>query len=183
MELETLARPYAKAVFELAEKTGDLATWSKLLAALSATVRDARIAPLIGSPALDHDQLAELLIEVLSSAGLKDSAEWSRVKALVDLLAENRRLTVAPKIADLYEAMRAAVESRVAVEITTATPVGDAQAERLGAAIAKRLARTVEVQWKQDEALLGGAVIRADDLVIDGSLKGELERMSQALSA
>ncbi len=182
MELLTLARPYAKAVFELARETKTLAPWSESLAALSVAVSDARLEALIGSPALSRDQLAELLLGVLDTAGLSKAPQWQQLRSLVRLLAENRRLPVAPTIAGMYEAMRAEAESRIEVEITTAVKVASTQADYLSAAISKRLARTVEIQWNMDENLLGGAMIRAGDLVIDGSLKGELQRLSQTLS-
>lgn len=182
MELQTLARPYAKAVFELAREAKAFVPWSDSLAALADAVRDARLEALIGSPALSRDQLAGLLGDVLASAGLNSAPQWRQMQSLVRLLAENRRLPLAPTIADMYEHMRAAAESRIKVEITTATEVASAQAEHLSAAIGKRLSRTVEIQWNQDEDLLGGAMIRAGDLVIDGSLKGELQRLSQTLS-
>jgi len=182
MELQTLARPYAKAVFELARKAQALAPWSESLAVLADAVRDARLQAVIGSPALSRVQLAGLLIDVLAAVGLDAAPQWRQMQSLVQLLAENRRLSLAPTIAGMYDVMRAAAESRIEVQITTATPVASAQAERLSAAIGKRLARTVEIQWNQDEDLLGGAMIRAGDLVIDGSLKGELQRLSQTLS-
>lgn len=182
MELQTLARPYAKAVFELARETKTLAPWSQSLAALSDAVSDVQLKALIGSPALSRGKLAGLLIEALGAAGLGDAPQWQQLRALVRLLAENRRLPLAPIIAGMYEVLRAEAESRIEVEITTAVNVASSQADHLSAAISKRLARTVEIQWNKDENLLGGAVVRAGDLVIDGSLKGELQRLSQTLS-
>src|SRR5690606_37690438 len=98
------------------------------------------------------------------------------------LLVENGRLKAAPAIAGQFEALRAEAESRVDVEITSAAAIDKAQQDRLVAAIGKRLAREVAVEWKTDPALIAGAVIRAGDMVIDGSVRGELERLQTTLA-
>jgi F-type H+-transporting ATPase subunit delta len=103
-------------------------------------------------------------------------------RALLKLLAENGRLRAAGPIAAQYEALRAEAESRVNVEVTSAAPVEPAQRDALAAAIKKRLKRDVAIEWKTDESLVAGAVIRAGDLVIDGSVRGELERLATALT-
>lgn len=181
MELQTLARPYAKAVFEIANAEQQLAAWGECLSVLAATVADARVAALIAAPALTREQLGETLAGIVAAAGLGEQAAWPRMQSLVHLLAENRRLPLAGAIAGLYEVLRGQAESRVDVQVTSAVAVAAPQAEALQAAIGKRLGRSVEVSWQVDAELLGGAVVRAGDLVVDGSLKGELERLSQVL--
>jgi F-type H+-transporting ATPase subunit delta len=175
-DISTLARPYAKAVFELAREGGRFAEWSAQLAALAAAVADPQLGRLIGHPAVDRAALAELFGQALERTL---SAEG---RALLKLLAENGRLKVAGAIAAQYEALRAEAESRVNVEVTSAAPVEPAQRDALAAAIKKRLKRDVEIEWKTDESLVAGAVIRAGDLVIDGSVRGELERLATALT-
>lgn len=174
-ELQTLARPYAKAVFDLARQDQSSVAWSKALGSLSELVTMPGIAGLIGHPALQRDELAGLMAEALGDAATP------QVRSLLALLDENHRLRLLPAIGRQFEAMRAQAEQRMGVEIITAVDVDKAQADRLAEAIGKRLARAVEIQWNKDEDLLGGAMIRAGDLVIDGSLKGELQRLSQAL--
>ncbi|GAC1622501.1 MAG: F0F1 ATP synthase subunit delta [Nevskia sp.] len=176
-ELATMARPYAKAVFELARDEGRYADWSALVGGLAAAVRDPAVAGWIGHPAIGRGQLAQLLIEAL---GTKLSAEGAN---LVRVLGEYNRLKLAPAIAEEYEVLRAEAEKRIDVEVTTAVAVDAAQQKLLGDAIAKRLMRQVDVSWKTDAALLAGAVIRAGDLVIDGSVVGELDRLRQELAA
>lgn len=175
-DISTLSRPYAKAVFELARDSGKLKDWSAQLAALAAAVSDAQLGRLIGHPVLTKAQLAavfgEALAKQLNSEG----------QSLLRLLTENGRLKCAGAIAEQYEAMRAEAESRVDVEITSAVAVASDQQSALAASIKKRLARDVSVQWKTDEALIAGAVIRAGDLVIDGSVRGELDRLQTALA-
>jgi F-type H+-transporting ATPase subunit delta len=176
-EPSTLARPYAKAIFELARDSKSLADWSALLAGLATAVRDPKVAAAIGHPSIGRGQLADVLIQAL---GKSASAE---AKNLLRLLADHDRLKVAPVIAGQFEQLRAEYESRVEVEITSATAVDKAQQQTLSAAIKKRLERDVNIQWKTDEKLIAGAVVRAGDLVIDGSVAGELEQLRTALIA
>lgn len=175
-DLSTLARPYAKAVFELARDSGKLKDWSAQLAAIAEAVADPQLSRLIGHPALTRAQLAAILGEALAKQ--LDSEGQS----LLRLLADNGRLKSAGFIAEQYEALRAEAESRVDVEITSAVAVEKPQQDALAESIRKRLARDVAVQWKTDAELIAGAVIRAGDLVIDGSVRGELERLQTALA-
>lgn len=175
-DLSTLARPYAKAVFELAHDSGQLKEWSAQLTAIAEAVADPQLTRLIGHPALDRRELADLLGEVLKKSL---NAEG---QSLLKLLADNGRLKAAGAVAGQYEALRAEAESRVNVEITSAAPVAQGQQDALAAAIKKRLSREVDIEWKTDEALVAGAIIRAGDLVIDGSVRGELERLATALT-
>lgn len=175
-DLSTLARPYAKAAFELAREGGRFKQWGDTLNALAEAVKSPVLAGLIGHPALFKGDLADALAKPMSA---ELGAEGS---SLVRLLVENNRLKVAPFIAEQYEALRAEAESRVDVEITSAAEIPAAQKEKLAAAVGKRLALEVVVSWKTDESLVAGAVIRAGDLVIDGSVKGELEKLRTALA-
>lgn len=176
-DFSTLARPYAKAAFELARDSGRLKQWGDTLNALAEAVKSPALAGLIGHPALFKGDLADALAKPMSA---ELGAEGS---ALVRLLVENNRLKVAPFIAEQYEALRAEAEARVDVEITSAVAIPAAQQEKLADAVSKRLSRDVVVSWKTDESLLAGAVIRAGDLVIDGSVKGELEKLRTTLAA
>lgn len=175
-DLSTLARPYAKAVFELARDGGKLKDWSAVLAAMAQAVRQPELARLIGNPALTRAELISVFEGVL---GKQLDAQAT---ALLRLLGENNRLKTLPAIAEQYEALRAEAESRVDVEIVTATAVASAQQAALVAAVRKRLSREVVVAWTTDESLVAGAQIRAGNLVIDGSVRGELERLQVALA-
>lgn len=174
-ELHTLARPYAKAVFELAQEAGALPRWSETLKALSTVVADSRVSSLLSDPRLSRSEVVGLLGQVL---GEKLDAQG---RNFLSLLAENNRIAALPAIADEYETLRAAAEKRVDVEITTAAAVAETQQQALIGAIRKRLSRDVQVTWKTDAALVAGAVIRAGDLVIDGSIAGELAQLRQAV--
>jgi F-type H+-transporting ATPase subunit delta len=174
-EPSTLARPYAKAVFELARDESKLAEWSAMLAGLATAVKDPGVAKAIGHPAVGRGQLAEVLIQVM---GGKVSAQATN---LLRLLSEYDRLKLAPMLAEQFEALRAEHERRVDVQIVSATPVDATQQKALVAAVQKKLNRDVNVEWKTDPSLIAGAQIRAGDTVIDGSISGELARLRQAL--
>ncbi|MES1924294.1 F0F1 ATP synthase subunit delta [Salinisphaera sp. T31B1] len=175
-EMQTLARPYADAVFELAEAKGELDAWSTSLAALSAIVDNEDVAALMDNPGVGDTVLAEAVIGV----GAEDLNEGAR--NLVRLLIENDRLRLAPSIAALFEQRKAEAESRVDVRVTSAVAFSDEQQAALAKSLEKRLSRTVRLSFEQDENVIGGAVIRAGDLVIDGSLRAQLERMRTTLA-
>ncbi len=175
-DLSTTARPYAKAVFELAREGGKLKEWSAQLAAMAQAVEQPALARLIGNPALTRAELIAVF------KGALDKSLDAQGRSLLRLLGENGRLKAVPFVAEQYEILRAEAESRVDVEIVTATSVAQAQQDALVAAVRKRLARDVVVTWKTDEALVAGAQIRAGNLVIDGSVRGELERLQVALA-
>lgn len=175
-EAATLARPYAKAAFEHARQEKKLAEWSALLSGLAHVVRDPKVAQWIGHPAIGRGQLAEVLIQ--AAKGLSPAAQ-----NLLRLLAEYNRLKLAPAIAEQFEALRAEAERRVDVEIVSAAPVDPAQQKTLADAIGRKLAREVNIEWKTNPELIAGAVVRAGDLVIDGSVAGELDRLRTVLTA
>lgn len=176
-ELSTLARPYAKAVFELARDTSRFGDWSNVLRGLSDAVSDPSVSAAIGHPAVGKGQLSQALIEAIGGKIGEDGSN------LLRLLIDNGRLKLAPAIASEYEALRAEAEATIDVEITTASAVAPAQLTALVDAISQRLSRKLNVTTKVDESLIGGAVIRAGDLVIDGSSVGELERLRLQLVA
>ncbi len=171
----TIARPYARAAFAHARESKDLAAWSKLLGAAALGAADSRIAPLIGNPHVTGEELVELLGGLSGKAGGEDGRNFLKA------LAENRRLALLPQIAEQFETLRAEVENVVDVEVIAARKIAAPQKKKLAAALTKRLGREVRMHTRIDATLLGGAIVRAGDLVIDGSLKGRLERLGSAL--
>jgi F-type H+-transporting ATPase subunit delta len=176
-ERATVARPYAKAAFEYARGANALAGWSQALQTASEIVADPRVAPLTKSPALTAADLANLVIDV---AGAKLDAGMQN---FVRTLAENHRLLLLPEISAHYEQLRSTVENTVDVEVTSAVPLNESQAQTLKQALSTRLKRQVRMRTAVDSTLLGGALVRAGDLVIDGSLKGRLERLATELGS
>jgi F-type H+-transporting ATPase subunit delta len=175
-ERATIARPYAKAAFEYAREANAFAAWSQGLESAAQIVADPSVAPLTKSPQWPVANLVSLITDV---AGAKLDAGMQN---FVRVLAENRRLLLLPEIAAHYEELRAEVENTLDVEVISAVTLSDAQADKLKQALSTRLKRTVRMQNSVDSALLGGAVVRAGDLVIDGSLKGRLARLATDLT-
>lgn len=171
----TVARPYARAAFEYAQAHNAVNAWSDSLGLLAAVVKDPAMQTLLDNPRLSRAQRAELLVKVcgdkLDQAG----------KNLVNLLAENGRLKALPEIAEQYEVYRAELEGTVEATLVSAQAASDEQIRKIAKALETRLGKKVNLQSEVDESLIGGAVIKAGDLVIDGSLKSRLEKLSTAI--
>ena len=176
-EAATIARPYAKAAFMSARDTKALADWSEALQAASALAGDARIEAVLGNPKLSGDQVVSIF------AGLGGAAIDARWQNFIRLLLEYKRLNVLPQIADEYEVLRAQYENEVDVEVTSASALSAEQQAKMAASLKTRFKRDVRVSTSVDASLLGGAVIRAGDLIIDGSIKGRLERLASELGS
>ena len=176
-----IARPYAEAVFQLARESGELSAWSDLLHAAAITVADADVARLIDSPKTDTADIAGVIAEVARQAA-GGSGNPRQLDNLIKLLAENGRLSVLGEIAVLFDKLKADVENRVDVTLTAATPVDPDQHAKISAALKERFGRDINLHFKLDESLIGGARLQADDLVIDGSIRTALGKMASALT-
>ena len=171
----TLARPYARAAFAIARESADggLARWSDALGFAAQVAAEPRVADLLGNPGLSQREA----VAMLSPDGADDS-----FSGFLALLGENRRLVLLPEIASLYADLRAEAEHVVKARITSASALQGGELDTLTAALKRRFGREVEIETAVDERLIGGAVIDAGDVVIDGSLKGKLERLQAALA-
>jgi F-type H+-transporting ATPase subunit delta len=176
-ERATIARPYAKAAFEAALPSRAFAQWSAGLSVATEIVVDPRVAELVKNPELPAPTVADFIIGV---AGDKLDAHMQN---FVRVLAENHRLPLLPEILAHFEVMRADAENTVDVEVISAVKLDPAQADKLAGALNTRLKRRVNMRNSVDPSLLGGAVIHAGDLVIDGSLKGRLQRLRTELTS
>ena len=173
VEKVTLARPYARAAFEAAQEHKDFERWSQMLAAAATTVADERVVKLLSSPRVQPTDLVELIAEASSAD--------ERGRNFLSTLAVNRRLSVLPEVAAIYEELRAEEENVTDVHVTSAVELSEAQRARLAAALKKRLKREVRLHCSVDAGLIGGAIVRAGDFVIDGSLKARLERLASQI--
>lgn len=176
-ERATIARPYAKAAFEAASEARALTGWSQGLRTAAEVVLDPRVTALINDPRLSPGAVADFVIDV--AGGKLDD----KMRNFVRVLAANHRLSLLPEIVAHYEALRAQVENTVDVDVVSAVKLDPAQVEEMAAALHARLKRRVNMRNTVDASLLGGAVIHAGDLVIDGSLKGRLERLRTELTS
>ena len=175
-EKTTIARPYAQAVFELAQSHKELPRWSEMLQLAATVAADERVAALFGNPNVDQDRVVKLFLDICGEK-LNDAAQ-----NLIRLLVENDRMDVLTEIAGLYEVYRADAERTVEAHVISAFPVDAGQQQQIIATLKKRLGREVTLSCETDKDLLGGAIIRAGDLVIDGSVTGQLAKLQVALS-
>ena len=178
----TIARPYATAAFELAHESGELAAWSGSLAAAGELLADGQIADYLSNPALDNDKRLEFLTGLFKSAKATVLAGGDkRGTNFLKLLLEYGRVNVLPEIAQHFEALKAKVENTVDVTVTSATALSAAQQKEIATALQARLGRDVTLETEINENLIGGAVIKAGDIVIDGSLRARLDGLGNAL--
>jgi len=178
-EKSTIARPYAEAVFETAQASGQLKEWSALLQAVALITADADMQNIIGNTSVNKEQLAQLIIDVADSD--KENVMTDQGRNLVRLLTENRRLDVAAEICEQFETLKAEAEKTVEAEIISALEVSAAQQVLIADKLKARLGREVSLKCTVDESLMGGAIIKAGDMVIDGSVSGQLNKLSVEL--
>ncbi len=174
-EKSTIARPYAVAAFELAKEQSDLAKWSDMLGFAAVVASDELMQKYIGNPAVSQDTLSRLMIEICGDQLNEIGNNFIKV------LIANNRLDVLPEIVVLYNQLRADAEKTVDAEVISAFPLSEAQQTALIEGLKKRLGREVNLVSKVDENLLGGAIVRAGDLVIDGSVSGQLDKLATEL--
>ena len=169
----TLARPYARAAFAIAKDVGALPTWSQALAFAAHVAADPQVAALLGNPKLTQADAATLL----ASEGAGEM-----FGNFLGLLFDNRRLPLLPEISGLFDELRFEAERVVKAKVTSAVALPAGELDTIKAALKRRFGREVEIETAVDASLIGGAVIDAGDVVIDGSVRGKLERLQTALS-
>lgn len=174
-ELATLARPYANAVFDIAKGARALDRWSRMLGHLGSVAEDANVRRLLEAPDLPDEQKAFRLIDILGDE-LDD-----RARKMIQVLAGNKRLDLISEIRDQFEELKAQDGKVLEVEVVSARPLLAEQEEKVRVALAERYQREVAMSSRVDAQLLGGAVIRAGDTVIDGSVRGKLDRLAETL--
>lgn len=176
-ELSTLARPYARAAFEYAAGVNSLSEWSVQLATAAAVAQADKMVKVLSSPSLTSEQQAAQFISVCGDELTGNAQNFIKV------LADNKRLPLLPEISALFEEFKANREKSVEVEVATAFELDAAIQEKLAAALSGKLEREVSVQTVVDKKLLGGVVVRAADVVIDGSIRGRLNKLAEAMNS
>ena len=175
-DLSTIARPYAKAVFELAQSNGTLELWSSALEFFSGVANNERVQAIVADPATGDGQVLALFDEVAAD---HMNAEC---KNFIRLIVENGRVAALPDIAVLFDELKAAAQNVTDVTVTSVEPVTDEHRSRLTESLRQKLGSDVRLHFAQDASLLGGALIEAGDLVIDGTVRGRLEKLTGALA-
>ncbi len=175
-EFVTVARPYAKAAFDFAVEHQSLDRWQSMLAFTAEVTRNEQIEELL-SGALAPETMSQTFIAVCGEQ-LDDAGQ-----NLIKVMAENGRLRVLPEVLQQFIELRASLEAIAEVEVTSATPLSEEQQAKIAAAMEKRLSRKVKLNCKIDKSVLAGVIIRAGDMVIDGSVRSRLERLADVLQS
>ncbi len=173
----TIARPYARAAFDVANAAGQLGAWSDALNIAAAAVADSTVQTLLDDPARTPQSQAELIL------GLYPESPGAEASNFLRLLAANERLDVLPAVAEQFAEMKAAAEQTLEVEVVSVEPIDEQASATLSNALRTRLGREVQLVNTLDPEIIGGVVVKAGDLVIDGSARARLDRLASALRA
>ena len=176
-ELTTLARPYAKAAFEYAETAEQLDAWSQALRTLAAVIVDPKVSVRLSDPLATAEQHAQTLMELMGSE------LDPKVQNYIRNLATNKRLPLLAEISGLFDLMKANSEQILDVKISSAFELSDAQKSSLSDALSRNLQRKVTLECNTDAGLIGGVTIHAGDTLIDGSVKGRLAKLNEAIAS
>lgn len=178
----TIARPYAKAIFEIASAANELAGWSAALAAAAGVMRDGAARAYLARPQLSARERAQFVAG--TCAAIAGAGTWASAagRNLLQLLGDNDRLAALPELALQFERLKTEAESKVKATLVSASAVDPAQAAKVTQALERKLGRKVELVLEVDPTLLGGAIVRAEDRVIDGSVRSRLERLAATLA-
>jgi F-type H+-transporting ATPase subunit delta len=174
-EANTIARPYAQAAFEVAQKQTDLKGWSAVLQTLSDLLANAEVKAVVCSPRVKQSELEALMLELAGKLN-KEQSNFVRV------LAQSGRLEVVAEMAAMFEALRAEAEKSAQVIVSSALALNEEQQQKIAAALKVRLGCDIKLSCNVDKALLGGIVIRMGDKVIDGSANTRLAELAYALA-
>ncbi|MFA9459234.1 F0F1 ATP synthase subunit delta [Thiohalorhabdus methylotrophus] len=173
----TIARPYAEAIFELAQSGGTFSEWEESLTLLAAIAEDPSMQRVLGNPKVGRKRQEEVFHSVAGDR-LDQGA-----RRLLDALFTNDRVTFLPDILEIYQDLRRGAEGEVHAEVTAAAPLDEEAEKAIASQLEKRFGKKVSVESRVDESLMAGIVIRAGDMVIDGSVRGGLEQLRNQLKA
>jgi len=176
-ELRTIARPYAKAAFQVGLEQNSLAEWGQALATLGQLAQVDKVSQLLDAPSLTAAQKTEKLLSLCGDSFPKSVINF------VGSLSAYGRLSLLPEIYRLFDELKAEHESNVNVVVKTAYPLDDATENKIASALKNKLNREIAVEVAVDESLLGGAIIKVGDSVIDGSIKGRLAKLATAMNS
>ncbi|MDX2422111.1 MAG: F0F1 ATP synthase subunit delta [Amphritea sp.] len=176
-ELNTVARPYTKAAFEHAVAKGSLDQWSEMLATATAVAQHETMKLVLDNPGFTREQKAEAMISVC-----EEQMDQS-TKNFIHLLAENQRLALLPEISEQFEQLKANQQHSVEVNLTTAFDLGEQQQQKLTQALSSKLGREVSLTTEVDKSIIGGVIVRTDDMVIDGSIRARLAKLAEAMNS
>ncbi|MCZ2721825.1 F0F1 ATP synthase subunit delta [Marinomonas sp. 15G1-11] len=176
-ELKTVARPYAKAAFDVARENNQVVEWDSMLSVFALSANDKKFSQALANPSFSAEEKAGALADVCSEVSTTEG------KAFLLTLAENNRLSLLPAISALFNEFRLNSEKAVDVVVTSAFPLTTEQENTLAVSLGKKLDRTIKLSSETDASLIGGVVIRTGDLIIDGSVRGKLAKLAEAINS
>lgn len=175
MELTTCARPYARAAFEYARDAGRLSEWSAMLSLCASVCSYPNVTDLLSNPRLSGAEQAQTIIDLCHESLDGPGTNFLRI------LSEHRRLILLPEIATLYARLQAEEERSQQVLVISAMPLSQQQQDQLAQKMAARLGCSVRLETEIDGSILGGIIVKAGDMVIDGSLRARLGKLAEAM--
>ncbi|CAG21863.1 MULTISPECIES: F0F1 ATP synthase subunit delta [Photobacterium] len=175
-DMTTIARPYAKAAFDFAVENGELAQWAEMLTFASEVVKNEAMQDILRS-GFSADKLTEIIVSVCD----EQLNEFGQ--NLLKVMAENGRLTMVPAVSDEFLFLKNEHEKTIEADVISAVVLEDSQLVAISQKLEQRLERKVKLNCSVDETLIAGVVIRAGDLVIDNSVRGKLNRLSDTLQS
>lgn len=175
-EYQAIARPYAQAVFELAKDAGDFHSWSSVLAYVAAIAADPQIRELAHNPRVDSETICQLFEDIY------EGELFPEAKKFIRLIVDSDRIFALPDVANQFEKMRADAEGTIEAELISALAVNDDQKAKITKFLSKRLGRKVTLRVSEDPRLIGGAILRAGDMVIDATVTGRLAKFAADLA-
>jgi F-type H+-transporting ATPase subunit delta len=175
----TVARPYAEAAFAVAKADKALDDWAEGLELLAAIAADPAIADRLGNPNVPREEMQSLLFAIADAQRAKALPQG--LQNLVRLLTENKRLPVLPELARLFDELKQAEQGVRHIAVRSAFALSDAEQAELAKSLKAHFGADVELTIEDDPALIGGVEVRADDMVIDGSIRGRLQQLSNEL--
>lgn len=189
-EIKTVARPYAKAAFMTALENNNFTHWTAFFECMSIIMNEQASASLLTSPNLDPTQQIDLMTQLVIAISKKNTSLHTNKLFITDpkainfvkILIENKKLTLIPEIYTQFEALRLHEQHIVRAQVFSPYAVTIQQEKAITSALEKRFEQTVEIEVQLDHSLIGGIIIKAGDLVIDGSIKGQIEKLHQALA-
>ncbi len=174
METATVARPYAEALFQIAQKQ-DLTQWSQLIDALANIGSHPQVLEVANNPSLRKDQIAEILFSIFHCENDE------QVKNFIRVLVDNDRVSLLPEIARQFAELKNASQGAAIAKIVTAFPLSEAQTNELVGKLEKRFGRKLIPTIEVDKSLIGGICATVGDEVLDLSVRGKLQKMQETL--
>lgn len=170
-----LARPYAKALFQMASESNTLAAWSEGFETLQTALQDKTVILFLKSPRWSFSEKAVFLSELLSETIQATAYKWFL------LICKNKRQAALPLMMTEFEALKREALKEVLVKVSSVVPLSETVKGDIKQKLQKRFAKAIVLEESKVSTLLGGMVLTANNTVIDGSIRGRLKLMAESI--